>query len=97
MKSVKKLALVFSSAAILLTPNLSFATTIDDIQAQIQSIVQQVNQIQIQITALGQNQPASALAESKETLLPVVDIKSASIDEISSLIRAIDAILAKFR
>lgn len=98
MKSVKKLALVFSSAAILLTPNLGFAATIDDIQSQIQSILNEVNKIQIQLAELAQNPPRAALAETKATLLPEkIDIKSASVDDISSLINIIGDILNKLR
>ena len=97
MGNTKKIFFLLFAAAALLTPNLGFAATIDDIQSQIQSIWSQIHNIQIQLVELSQNPPVAALAETKATLLPEIDIKSASVDDITSLIYIVGDILKNLR
>lgn len=98
MRNAKKVIFSLFATVALIAPHLGFAATLDDIQAQIQSIVNQINKIQMQLVELGQNPPRAALAETKTTLLPEkIDIKSASVDDISSLINIVGDILKKLR
>ncbi len=57
MKNIKKLLFISVFLGILIVPNISSATTVADLQAQIQSLLAQLSQLQAQLAQM-QGQPA---------------------------------------